>query len=49
MPLFIKNSEFITNAIITEFEELLFQILTDIANPELVFEHDDEAKYCLYC
>lgn len=49
MPLFINKSEFITNAILAEFEELLFQILTDIANPELVFEHDDEAKYCLYC
>ncbi|MCL4856840.1 MAG: PD-(D/E)XK nuclease family protein, partial [Flavobacteriales bacterium] len=49
MPLFINKSEFITNAILAEFEELLFQILTDIANPELVFEHNDEAKYCLYC
>ncbi|HRP60032.1 MAG TPA: PD-(D/E)XK nuclease family protein, partial [Vicingus sp.] len=49
MPLFINKSEFITNAILAEFEELLFQILIDIANPELVFEHNDEAKYCLYC
>jgi len=49
MPLLINKDEVITAAILAEFELILLQLLSDIANPELVFEHDDEAAYCLYC
>lgn len=49
MPLLINKNETITPTILAEFETLLLQLLTEIANPELVFEHDDEASYCLYC
>lgn len=49
MPLLINKNETITSSILAEFETLLLQLLTEITNPELVFEHDDEASYCLYC
>ncbi len=49
MPLIINKNEVITAAILAEFELILVQLLNDIANPELVFEHNDEASYCLYC
>ncbi|MCC7332960.1 MAG: PD-(D/E)XK nuclease family protein [Flavobacteriales bacterium] len=49
MPLLINNNETITPTILAEFEVLLLHLLTEIANPELVFEHNDEASYCLYC
>jgi ATP-dependent helicase/nuclease subunit B len=49
MPLLINKNETITSSILAEFELLLLQLLTEIATPELVFEHDDEASYCLYC
>ena len=49
VPFSMNKSEKITTEILDEFEQLLIQILEDILNPELPFEHKKDATYCLYC
>ncbi len=39
----------ISNEVINQFEESLYSFLTEIIQPDLIFEHNQSSNYCKYC
>lgn len=49
LPFLMNKLGEITPEVLVKFEQILLQILQEIVNSEIPFEHKKDAKYCLYC